>query len=88
MLISEITEAKMAWQRSGGKLVRKYRCTSGKRKNRIVASPSQCFKAPDLRKRFRLRLTKAKQGSRMARKAKRTKKFNPASRLKQKLNKR
>ena len=30
------------WSRTGGKMVRKYRCTSGPRKGRIVASPGEC----------------------------------------------
>jgi hypothetical protein len=93
MLIEEIVtssvliaEAKIAWARRGGKAVRKYRCTSGKRKGRVVSSPSQCFAAPDIKKRLKLKLTKARLGKRMARKAKRTKRVNPASRRVQSLN--
>ena len=73
--------------KSGNKTVRKYRCTSGPRKGRVVANPSQCNAPIDLKKRITLRRTKAMKGARMARKAKRTKKFNPASRMVQKLNK-
>ena len=72
-------EEGMAWAKRGGKVVRKFRCTSGKRKSRIVSKPAQCFAAPDIKKRIRLKLTKARLGSRMARKSKRTKKVNPAS---------
>ena len=82
-----LDETKMEWQRSGKKLVRKYRCTGGRRKGRIVAKPAQCFAAPDVKKRFRLRMPKAKLGARIARKSARTKRTNPASIMKQKLNK-
>jgi len=87
MYVQELFEAKMAWQRRGKKLVRKYRCTSGRRKGRIVASPAQCFAAPDIKKRFRLRMLKAKIGAKIKRKSARTMRTNPASIMKQKLNK-
>ncbi len=81
------TNEAMAWARSGTKVVRKYRCSSGSRKGRVVADVTQCFKAPDVKKRATLKKTKARLGSRMARKSKRTKKINPASRRIQALNK-
>jgi hypothetical protein len=34
--------AKIVWGKSGEKIVRKYRCTSGKRKGKIVSSPDKC----------------------------------------------
>jgi len=86
MLISEITEG-MAWAKRGNKVVRKFRCTSGRRKGRIVAKPAQCFAAPDMKKRIKLKMTKMRLGSRMARKAKRSKKVNPASKRVAALNK-
>lgn len=76
------------WARSGKKVVRKYRCTSGKRKGRVVAKMAQCFAAPDVKKRFQLKKIKARLGKRLAKKAKRTKRMNPASRRVQALNKR
>lgn len=90
MLIHEFIEPldeKQIWARSGKKVVRKYRCTSGQRKGRIVAAPAQCFAAPDVKKRIKMKQTKARLGARMARKARRTKKYNPASRRVQSLNK-
>lgn len=72
-------EEGMAWAKRGGKVVRKFRCTSGKRKSRIVSKPAQCFAAPDIKKRNKLKLTKARLGKRMTRKAQRTKRVNPAS---------
>jgi len=90
MLVFELTQPldeKQVWARSGKKVVRKYRCAGGPRKGRIVAKSSQCFVAPDLKKRFTLKKTKARLGKRMAKKAKRTKKFNPASRRVAAMNK-
>jgi len=83
MLLREIFESsideKQVWGRTGTKLVRKYRCTGGTRKNRIVATPSQCFAPIDISKRATMKRTRARLGSKMARKAKRTKRTNPAS---------
>ena len=80
-------EEKMAWARRGNKVVRKFRCTSGPRQGRIVSDLGQCFAAPDVAKRHRLKLTKAKIGSKMTRKAKKTKRVNPASKRVRALNK-
>ena len=76
------------WARSGKKVVRKYRCSSGPRKNRVVAKMAQCFAAPDIKKRMAFKKTKARLGARMARKAKKTKRINPASKRLKSLNKR
>lgn len=89
MLVEEVIkniEEGVAWKRQGTKLKRQFRCTSGARKGRVVASPSQCFKPIDIKKRLTLRKTKAKMGPRATRKAGRTKRFNPASRRVQQLN--
>lgn len=92
MLLREIFDHKInekqVWARSGKKVVRKYRCASGKRKGRVVSSMSQCFAAPDIKKRVRMKQTKLKLGPRMTRKAKRTKRVNPASRRVQSMNRR
>ena len=72
MILQELTEG-MAWAKRGNKVVRKFRCTSGRRKSRIVSSPAQCFAAPDIKKRIKLKMTKARLGARMARKAKKQK---------------
>lgn len=87
MLIEEVINEKQVWARSGQQVVRKYRCMSGFRKGRIVKEPGQCFAAPDVKKRMTLKKTKARLGARMARKSKRTKRINPASRRVQALNK-
>lgn len=80
-------DEKQVWARRGKQVVRKYRCQSGIRKNRIVATPAQCYAAPDVQKRIKLKQTKARLGARMARKARKTKRVNSASIRVQKLNK-
>ena len=79
MLIEDIIPEGMAWAKRGNKVVRKFRCAGGKRHRRIVSSPQQCFAAPDIKKRMKLKITKARLGSRMVRKSKKTKRVNPAS---------
>jgi hypothetical protein len=93
MLIEEIVtpdeefyEAKLVYARSGKKVVRKYRCSSGRLKGKTVANPTACFKPVNVKKRFTLAKTKAKMGSRMARKSKMTKRMNPASKRLKMLN--
>jgi hypothetical protein len=86
-LILPLDESKMAWAKSGKKVVRKFRCSGGQRHGRIVANISQCFARPDIKKRNKLKLTKARLGPKMARKARKTKRVNPASRRVQTLNK-
>lgn len=84
--IDQIDE-KQVWARSGKKVVRKYRCSGGRRHGRIVAKIAQCYAAPDVKKRTRLKIMKARLGTRLAKKTKRTKRINPASRRVQQLNK-
>ena len=84
--IEDDLEEGQTWARSGKKVVRKYRCTSGPRRNRIVAKMSQCFAAPDPKKRMQMKKTRARLGSRMMRKARKTKRINPASKRVQALN--
>ena len=86
MRFIELTEG-IALAKRGNKVVRKFRCTSGRRKSRIVSSPAQCFAAPDIKKRIKLKMTKARLGARMVRKAKKTKRINPASKRVAALNK-
>ena len=92
MLITEIVSSdlseKQIWSRRGKKLVRKYRCASGLRKGRIVANMAQCFASPNIKKKLSMKRTRARLGARMARKARRTKRTNPASIALRRLNKR
>jgi hypothetical protein len=82
-----LIETKMVWARKGKSVARKYRCTFGPRKGRTVSDPQQCSKPIDMQKRFTLRRTKAQKGSRMTRKAQRTKRTNSASKMVRALNK-
>lgn len=86
MKVQEIITEKQVWARSGKKVVRKYRCTSGQRKGRTVSKMQQCFAAPDVKKRATFKKTKARLGAKMARKAKRSKRMNPLSRRVRMLN--
>ena len=80
-------EEKQVWARSGKKVVRKYRCAGGKRHGRVVSNISQCFAPPNIKKRIQLKKTKLRLGKKMTRKARKTKRVNPASRRVQALNK-
>ena len=83
-----IIEARMVWRKMGNKLKRAIRCTSGRRKGRVVSKASQCNAPIDFKKRITLKRTKAKMGSRMMRRAQRTKRFNIKSRQLKSLNRR
>jgi|TARA_B100001105_G_C22364968_1_gene432200 hypothetical protein len=83
----KITEARMVWRKMGNKVKRAVRCTSGRRKGRVVANAAQCHKPIDIKKRITLRRTKARMGARMSRKSQRSKRMNPASRRLKTLNK-
>ena len=90
MLLRELTtslDEKQVWARSGKKVVRKYRCSGGRRHGRIVSKMAQCYAAPNMKKRITLKKTKARVGGRMARKARKTKRVNPASIRVQRMNK-
>jgi hypothetical protein len=83
-----LIETKIVWAKKGkNSITRKYRCSFGKRKGRVVASPMQCSAPIDMKKRFSLKKTRARLGSKMVRKAKKTKRFNPASKRVRALNK-
>lgn len=86
-LFNHLSE-KQIWGRTGKKLVRKYRCTSGKRKGRIVSKVAQCHAAPNIKARLQMKKLQQKMGKRIARKSKRTKRVNPASVQLKRLNKR
>jgi hypothetical protein len=84
----QLTETRMVWRKVGNKIKRAVRCTSGRRKGKVVSDPSQCSKPIDMKKRLTLKRTKAKMGKRMARKARRTKRLNPTSKRLKNLNRR
>jgi hypothetical protein len=84
-----ITETQLVWKRNPrtGKVVLKWRCTTGPKKNRTVSNAQDCSAAPDLAQQQKFKQTRAKTKVRQARRAKKTKRVNPASKLAARLNK-
>lgn len=82
MLIDEIISegARQIFGRSGNKVVRKYRCTSGTRKGRIVAKPSTCSAPLNIKSSVTMKKTRRRKSPIQSIKTKRTKTYNPASR--------
>lgn len=88
MFIRELFEAGgNTWGRKGTKTVRKYRCTYGIRKGRVMSSPAACNKPLDIDKSRNLKQTKQSKGGSIKLKSKLTKRANPASVRLKKLNK-
>jgi len=80
MLIQEITEGvTTVFGRKGNRTVRKYRCTSGSRKGRIVAKPSTCTAPRNAKRSQKMKFTRSKNKSKMSVSANRSKRSNPAS---------
>ena len=46
---SVVTEAKVVFAKRGKAVTKKFRCTVGKRKGRVVSSPQQCAAPIDLK---------------------------------------
>ena len=88
MKVVEVTEGfTPAYSKSGQKTVRKYRCTSGPRKGRIVAKAATCTAPINIKAKQSMKKTRAKTKSQAAAKTKRTKKFNPTSLRVRRINK-
>lgn len=90
MLIEEfetVTESRMVWRKVGNTIRRAVRCGGGRRKGRVVSNASQCSAPVDVKKRITLNRTRAKMGTKMSVKARRTKRLNPTSKRVAKLNK-
>jgi hypothetical protein len=80
MLIVEITEnVTPIFGKKGNKTVRKYRCTSGSRKGRIVAKPSTCTAPKNVAASNTMKKTRRSKKSAQATKTRITKRSNPAS---------
>ena len=88
MLIEEITteSAVQIFGREKGKVVRKYRCTAGSRRGRIVSKPSTCSAPKNIKAKQAMKATRRKKGSTMGVKARRTKRTSPASQKLKRLN--
>lgn len=87
MFLRELFEASQVWSKSGTKSVRKYRCTSGVRKGRVMSSPSACNKPLDVHKSKSFKQTKSKKLPQIKFKSRMTKRSNPASTRNFRLNK-
>lgn len=85
-LLNQNTNEKTVWGRTGKTVVRKYRCSGGRRHGRVVSKMSQCFAPLNFKQSARFKRVKARFSDRMTRRANRTKRVNPASRRVQALN--
>lgn len=72
--------------RSGNKIVRKYRCTSGSRRGRIVSKPGTCSAPKNIRSSVNIKKARRKKGSQMIIKSLRTKRATKSSKRLGKLN--
>ena len=88
MLVTEIFETNIAMKKSGNKIVQKYRCTSGPRKGRVMSSPAACNAPYKAKAAAKLKATKAAKGGTIRTKTRLTKKYNPASNVSRKINRR
>jgi hypothetical protein len=75
-----------AYKRVGSKNVRKFRCKSGPRKGRVMASPASCNAPINSKKRASLTKTKSRLGKQRSFTSKLTTKRNPSSRRLKTLN--
>ena len=87
MLIRELTEATQVCSKSDKTSVRKYTCSSGVRKGRVMASPAACSKPLDIKKSKSFKQTRSTKAPTMKFKSKIAKKSNPASNRNIRLNK-
>jgi len=69
-----------------GKTVRKYRCTSGSRKGRIVAKPATCTAPKNMKASNTLKKTRRSRGSSIDIKRSRTKRTNPSTQRLSRIN--
>lgn len=80
MLLREITEgATPIFGKTAGKVVRKFRCTSGSRKGRIVAKPATCTAPKNVKAMTTMKKTRRSKGATVNIKSNRTKRTSPAS---------
>ena len=72
--LKQIYGRSQAHGKSGG-IKKRFRCSSGPRKGRIVADPSTCTKPLDVKRSYRMKKTRRKSNTRMTRRAQITKKY-------------
>lgn len=88
MKLSEVTEGvTQIWGRTKGKVVRKYRCTSGSRKGRIVAKPATCNAPKRVQSSVNIKKAKSRKASAMRVKGRRTRNIYGQSRRVTRMNK-
>jgi hypothetical protein len=89
MLLRELflEGATMAWTRKGSNLSRKFRCTSGPRKGRVMASPASCNKPLDIHRSKQLKVTKSQKSSHIKTRGKITRRSGSSSVKLARLNK-
>jgi len=76
--ITEASTLQIFGRNKGGKgIKRKFRCTSGPRKGRVVSDPATCMKPIDVGKRIKAKQTRPKFKSKAAYARKRTMRTNP-----------
>ena len=74
MFVREIIEgATPIFGKTGNKVVRKYRCTSGSRKGRIVAKPGTCTAPKNVKAMTTMKKTRRSKGATVSIKSNRTK---------------
>jgi hypothetical protein len=83
-----LTDHKMVFKRNPktGKISLKWRCETGLRSGRTVPRVSDCSAPPDVAQAQRMKKTRQRTKIRQARRAKRTKRVNPSSKLARWLN--
>lgn len=83
-----VTEHRLVFKRNArtGRVNLAWRCEGGPRNNRTVPHVADCGKAPDVAQAQRMKKTRARTKIRQARRTKRTKRINPASKLVARLN--
>lgn len=88
MFIKEIIEGFIpTFGTRNGKTVKKYRCTSGARKGRIVAKPTTCTAPRNVAQSQKMKSTRRKKQNTIAAKTKITKRSNPSTKRLQHVNK-
>lgn len=87
MLLRELIEGVTTiFGKKGSRTVRKYRCTSGSRKGRIVAKAATCSAPLNTTASRTLAKTRRSKGKSISIKSSRTKRTNPASQRLRRLN--
>jgi hypothetical protein len=83
-----LDEHRMVWRRNPrtGKISLRWRCESGPRAGRTVPAVKDCSGAPDIAQAQRMKKTRQRTKLRQARKSKKTKRVNPASKIAKYLN--